>query len=205
MTREQLKTEAKSIITSNYGPVIGISLLCSIIINAAASAFGIAYFFLVPIELGLTLYYVNLSDGITTGIGDIFNDAFKDRYYLRRVGGYAWMMLFTFLWSLLFVIPGIVKAFEYAMTPYILAKYPEIPAKDALKLSMKIMDGRKSELFVLYLSFIGWLVLSSMTCGILGILYVTPYMSITVTLWQKNAMREVTESGEFTYTPEVEL
>ena len=111
------------------------------------------------------------------------------------------MMLFTALWSMLFVIPGIIKGLSYSLTPYILAKYPEVPAKDALKLSMRFMNGRKGELFVLGLSFIGWCILAGLTFGILGIFYVIPYMSITVTLWQKQVMDSAIARGEFIYHP----
>ena len=117
------------------------------------------------------------------------------------VTGVSLMMLFTFLWSLLFVIPGIVKAYSYALTPYILAKYPEVQAKEALKVSMKIMDGKKAELFVLHLSFIGWAMLAGITFGLLGIFFVIPYMAITDTLWYKRTMESAIETGLFSYTP----
>lgn len=162
---------------------------------------SIASYFIIPVSLGLTLYTVGLIDGGKPSITDIFTNAFDGRYYLRRVGGYAWMMLFTFLWSLLFVIPGIVKAYSYALTPYILAKYPEVQAKEALKVSMKIMDGKKAELFVLHLSFIGWAMLAGITFGLLGIFFVIPYMAITDTLWFKRTMESAIETGLFSYTP----
>ena len=94
----------------------------------------------------------------------------------RKIGGYLWMYLFTFLWSLLFIIPGIIKSFSYAQTTYILSDCPNVKAKDALKLSMRIMNGHKGELFVFYLSFIGWGILTCLTLGILGIFYTEPYM-----------------------------
>ena len=87
-------------------------------------------------------------------------------------------MLYTFLWSLLFIIPGIVKSYSYAMTPYILLDRPELSATDAIKESEKMMNGHKMELFILDLSFIGWILLSMLTCGIL-VLYVEPYMMAT--------------------------
>lgn len=145
MNRAELKSQAKGILSANYWPIIGATVLVMAILAAVASVPGIgsiASYFIIPVSLGLTLYIVGLIDGGKPSITDIFTNAFDGRYYLRRVGGYAWMMLFTFLWSLLFVIPGIVKAYSYALTPYILAKYPEVQAKEALKVSMKIMDGK---------------------------------------------------------------
>lgn len=204
MNRAELKSQAKGILSANYWPIIGATVLVMAILAAVASVPGIgsiASYFIIPVSLGLTLYTVGLIDGGKPSITDIFTNAFDGRYYLRRVGGYAWMMLFTFLWSLLFVIPGIVKAYSYALTPYILAKYPEVQAKEALKVSMKIMDGKKAELFVLHLSFIGWAMLAGITFGLLGIFFVIPYMAITDTLWFKRTMESAIETGLFSYTP----
>lgn len=204
MNRAELKSQAKGILSANYWPIIGATVLVMAILAAVASVPGIgsiALYFIIPVNLGLTLYIVGLIDGGKSSITDIFTNAFDGRYYLRRVGGYAWMMLFTFLWSLLFAIPGIVKAYSYALTPYILAKYPEVQAKEALKVSMKIMDGKKAELFVLQLSFIGWAMLAGITFGLLGIFFVIPYMTITYTLWFKRTMESAIETGLFSYTP----
>ena len=204
MNRAELKSQAKGILSANYWPIIGATVLVMAILVAVASVPGIgsiASYFIIPVSLGLTLYIVGLIDGGKPSITDIFTNAFDGRYYLRRVGGYAWMMLFTFLWSLLFAIPGIVKAYSYALTPYILAKYPEVQAKEALKVSMKIMDGKKAELFVLQLSFIGWAMLAGITFGLLGIFFVIPYMAITYTLWFKRTMENAIETGLFSYTP----
>ncbi len=204
MNRAELKSQAKGILSANYWPIIGATVLVMAILAAVASVPGIgsiASYFIIPVSLGLTLYIVGLIDGGKPSITDIFTNAFDGRYYLRRVGGYAWMMLFTFLWSLLFAIPGIVKAYSYALTPYILAKYPEVQAKEALKVSMKIMDGKKAELFVLHLSFIGWAMLAGITFGLLGIFFVIPYMAITDTLWFKRTMESAIETGLFSYTP----
>jgi uncharacterized membrane protein len=81
----------------------------------------------------------------------------------------------TVLWSLLFVIPGIIKIFEYAMIPYILAENPGISTKDAFALTKKMMRGNKFRLFKLNLSFIGRYILSFFTFGI-GTLFLLPYL-----------------------------
>ena len=82
--------------------------------------------------------------------------------------------LYTFLWGLLFVIPGIIKSLSYAMTPFIMADNPEISAQDAIRLSMQLMEGHKGELFWLHLTFIGWDLLAALTLN-LGHLVLTPY------------------------------
>lgn len=87
--------------------------------------------------------------------------------------------LYTILWSLLFVIPGIVKSYEYCMVPYILAENPGMNRKEAFLISKRMMMGQKWNTFVLDLSFIGWRILEAITFGILGIFYVEPYVQAT--------------------------
>ena len=82
--------------------------------------------------------------------------------------------LYCFLWGLLFIIPGIVKAYSYAMTPFIMADHPELTASEAIQRSRELMDGHKGELFILRLSFIGWDILAALTMNI-GHLVLNPY------------------------------
>ena len=86
--------------------------------------------------------------------------------------------LFTFLWSLLFIIPGIIKAYSYSMSLYILAENKGKPALECINESMAMTEGHKMDLFVLGLSFIGWGLLCAITFGIAGI-WVAPYMEAT--------------------------
>lgn len=99
---------------------------------------------------------------------------FKEDY-----GGNVLMMflisLYTALWSMLFVVPGIVKGYSYSLAMYIKSENPQISASQAIELSKKMTNGRKMDLFVLDLSYIGWFMLSGITFNILGILYVLPY------------------------------
>ncbi len=104
---------------------------------------------------------------------------FKDGRYLNIVKTIFLKDLFQWLWSLLLVIPGIIKAYEYRMIPYLLAENPEMDYKTAFTLSKKMMTGEKWNAFVLDLSFIGWVVLSICTCTILSIFYVSPYINLT--------------------------
>ena len=85
------------------------------------------------------------------------------------------MQIFISLWSILLFIPGIVKSYSYSMTPYILLDKPELSATEAITDSRMMMRGHKWQLFLLDLSFIGWILLSLLTFGILFI-YVIPYM-----------------------------
>ena len=87
--------------------------------------------------------------------------------------------LYTALWTLLLIVPGIIKGLEYRMVPYILADHPEMTTEEVFALSKKMMDGEKWDAFVLDLSFLGWQLLALCTCGILNIFYVNPYIHAT--------------------------
>lgn len=100
--------------------------------------------------------------------------------YLNIVKTIFLQHLYITLWSLLFVIPGIIKAYEYKMIPYILAETPEMDTKEVFARSKAMMDGDKWNTFVLELSFIGWQFLGIFTCSILNIFYVNPYIYLTL-------------------------
>ena len=107
--------------------------------------------------------------------------------------------VYTFLWSLLFLIPGIVKGYAYSMVPYIIYENPNLTAKQAIALSCKLTDGYKWDLFILDLSFIGWNLLSAITGGILGILYVYPYMGVTHATVYEHLKQSALTGGRVTY------
>lgn len=87
--------------------------------------------------------------------------------------------LFVGLWSLLFVIPGIVKSYEYRMVPYLLAEHPEMSSSEVFAQSKQMMNGNKWAAFVLDLSFIGWALLGAITMGLVFIFWTSPYMNAT--------------------------
>ena len=87
--------------------------------------------------------------------------------------------LFIFLWGLLFIIPGIIKSYSYRMVPYILRDEPELSPMEVISRSRDMMNGQKLNAFILDLSFIGWALLTALTCGLAGIFYVGPYKAGT--------------------------
>ena len=151
-----------------------------------------------PLEIGLCYFFVMnvLGRADSISVTTPFTAAFTN--FGRKLGGYLWMVLFSFLWSLLFIIPGIIKGFSYAMTPYILADCPNVAAKDALKLSMRIMKGHKWELFVFELSFIGWGILSVLTLGILDVFFVQPYMQSSLATYYLEVREQALRTGVIT-------
>ncbi|MDD2980330.1 MAG: DUF975 family protein [Hespellia sp.] len=102
-----------------------------------------------------------------------------DRSYKNGVKVMFFRDLYTVLWSFLFIIPGIIKSYEYRMIPYLLAENPDMEKDMAFSLSKQMMQGNKWDAFVLDLSFILWHILSAFTCGILELFYVAPYINMT--------------------------
>lgn len=157
---------------------IGIFLMVFIIVFVVLMAVVILLdvFIFNPLEVGCKKYYLrNLNEPAQVGnIGYAFDNNYKNitkTMFFRD--------LFTVLWTLLFIIPGIVKSYEYQMIPYLLADNPQMTKEQAFEESKRMMQGQKWKAFVLDLSFIGWNILSALTLGILGIFYVQPYMDAT--------------------------
>lgn len=131
--------------------VIAIALLFNVVLNI---------FLWNPLEVGCRKVFVDCRYGNAEWSDILY--AFKNGY--GHIGAVMFMKdLFTFLWTLLFIIPGIIKGYEYMMIPYLLAENPDMSRQDA---------------FVLDLSFIGWFILGAITFNIVNILYTTPYMEL---------------------------
>ena len=145
-------------------------------LSATAVSLAIKYFLLTPFEYGCRKFFrKNLDEPAKlSNIVYVF-----DSHYKNIIKTAFMRDLFVFLWSLLFVIPGIIKAYEYRMVPYIMSEDPTKNYKDALAESKKLMDGNKWKAFILDLSFIGWDILSVMTWGLLTIFFVGPYKAST--------------------------
>ena len=164
---------------TSSGAVAGLTLLGWLLLSIFGSVpLGVGYFN----SLNLLLLEDNnqvTGNMLKIGYGNI----------LRNVGGMFLVGLFTFLWTLLLIIPGIIKSLAYSMTPFILKDYPELSANQAINLSMKMMEGRKFDLFYLYLSFIGWGILALLTLGI-GSLWLMPYMYTSMASFYQNVKNE---------------
>ncbi len=181
MTRIELKSAAKEQISGKIGILFVMMLIVGVIGGACAfiPVLGPIGTLIITsaFEISLCMIYLKLAKNEEISIGDLFNG-------FNITGKAVWLSIityvFTFLWSLLFIIPGIIKVFSYAMAPYILADNPELTANEALTKSKEIMDGHKFDLFVLQLSFFWWYILGAITFGI-AYIYVVPYVSATTT------------------------
>lgn len=125
------------------------------------------------VQLGYSKYLLKLHDGEEAELRDLFSEfhRFGDAFVMGLLRS-----LYTFLWTLLFIIPGIIAAYKYAMAHFILLENPGMKPKDAITASKEMMDGHKFELFCLGLSFFGWSLLCIMTLGI-GSLWLNPYVN----------------------------
>ena len=144
---------------------------------SVASILGILYTIFIGnvIVVGKNGYFIKNHDE-NPKLGEIFK-GFKGNY-LNVVKIMFLMDLKTLLWLLLLIVPGVIKAYEYSMIPYLLAENPNISADEAFSLSKQMTTGQKMDLFVLDLSFLGWIILGLICCGI-GILFVLPYPEAT--------------------------
>lgn len=221
------KPEIKALALANFKRIywkgVGINLLLMLIVGAVAgvpSAIGVSIAsimeeemwtipfmyagiflclaFIVPLSFyGMVLYFgddrnCNISAILKTGLAKFW----------RNLGSMVLMTLMIAAWSLLFYIPGIIKYYSYSMTPYILADCPDVKAVDAITISKRMMKGHKWEYFGLQIGFIGWMILNSYTCGLLGIFYVYPYYQATmagyyVELKKKSVMDGVVTAAQF--------
>ena len=183
MNRAELKANAKAQIKGKIGILFVITLIIGVISAAAGFVLGlvpggslVASIIITPaFSLSMVRVYLMVIGGQKPEAKDAFSgfDDFWSAFKVTFLVG-----LFTFLWSLLFVIPGIIKTFSYSMSMYILAENKGKGARECIKESMAMTNGHKGELFVLGLSFIGWALLGAITLGI-AYIWILPYMQAT--------------------------
>ena len=180
MNRAELKAMAKAQIKGKIGILFLIPLIVGLIGGALSliPVIGsIASLVLSPaLVLSLVRVYLNMVKDIKQPeVSDTFSgfDDFWAAFKVQFLVG-----VYTFLWSLLFIIPGIIKGISYSMSMYVLAENKGMSAHECIERSKQMTEGHKMELFVLALSFIGWALLGSLTFGILYI-WLAPYMQAT--------------------------
>ena len=144
----------------------------AIFIALVAIVMAVVYFVLGSVvEVGYARFNLELVDRAEAKIESLFTYFYN---WKTTAAARFLQSLYTLLWSLLFIIPGIIATYSYAMTGYILAEHPELTASEAIAKSKEIMDGNRFRLFCLQISFIGWAILCTFTFGI-GNLWLTPY------------------------------
>ena len=213
LNRPAIKAEAKSFIGQNARwwkmtlATIALYLLnggISIYVNIATAinrddpsttvgySSSVITLLLIPFTIAASGYYLNHIRG--------FNPEWKSQYKegIDNYGSYlvtgVLVNVFTFLWSRLFVVPGIIKSLAYSQANYVIHDNPRLKGKEAIEISKRMTNGFKGDLFSMYLSFIGWYILVGLTGGILSI-YVTPYVETTAAMYYENLKRYSIENG----------
>ena len=173
-TRAELKAMAKEQIRGKIGILFVIMLIVGCI-SAVADTLVVGLFITPAFTLSIIRVYQGIANGEKPTAKDSFA-GFDDLWTAFKTTFF--MALFTFLWSLLLVIPGIIKAISYSQAMLIVAENPGMGAREAINRSKAMMEGHKMEYFVLGLSFIGWYLLGAITLGI-AYIWIIPYVSAT--------------------------
>ena len=145
------------------------------------------------IEIGSMRYYLENSEK-KSSLGLILY-GFQSGHYGKNTLTLFLRDLYSVLWTLLLIVPGIIKSLEYSMIPYILAENPQMSRKRAFELSKAMMDGQKWDAFVLDLSFVGWFILGGITLGVVDVMYTNPYVNTTWAELYKVSRRRALEKG----------
>lgn len=182
----EYRREARTALQGKWGIAVGtftiyiaIILLFNFLGGGLRHTFNlfdaINYLIVGALVLGLTRFFLNLVRDQGPRVKQLFFYFTSLRRYAKSILFIFIYLLFIFLWTLLLIIPGIIKAYSYAMTAFILNDEPELSVFEAITKSRQMMDGYKWKLFLLKFSFIGWVILGLIPLG-LGLLWVIPYM-----------------------------
>ena len=198
-TRAQMKADAKLQLIGNRGKTIAVFLL-TILIGLIPTIFsffvgnGIAYgiiniiisIYTSLLSIGTFIFYLAIRRNEESSVKMLFSGT---EYYLKGFGIFILQSLICLVGIILFVIPGIIFGLMYSQALYIYIQNPEMGIIECLKTSRLAMKGHKLDLVVLSLSFIGWILLSGLTLGIL-LLYVSPYMQLTLVNFYTDLMED---------------
>jgi Predicted integral membrane protein len=185
MYHSEVKRKAKDKLKGNWGSAILVGVICSIASRLSFQHYNsythhnsitiisIAISLLLsPIVYGVFKYFMGFIRDERVTIGEIFN-SYKD--FSRIVVATFLQWLFIMLWSLLLIVPGIIKIFSYSMMYNIMSDNPEMSGSEALELSKEMMNGHKMDLFILYMSTVGWV---SITLAVLLMIAFVGYIVI---------------------------
>jgi len=174
MTTEnrKLMQMARESLDGNWILAVGTFLVYMLIVSGSSPLYLVLAG---PFTLGLAGFTLSLSRKEEARVEQIFHGF---QYFGNSVIAYLLMFFYIFLWSLLFIIPGIIASLSYSMTFYLMADDPTLRPQQALDKSKKMMDGYKWKFFCLGLRFIGWIILCMITFGI-GFLWLFPYMQVS--------------------------
>lgn len=173
-TNHEIRKEAQALLQGNWSNIVLISLVFGIIALFTSYNFPLVLFVYCPLALGFVItmmHFVRRTKIVS--VEDIFS-AFNAQFYWKSMGLGILVWIYTFLWSLLFLVPGVIKGCAYFLAPYILVDNPELTADEAICRSMRMMDGHKMQLFLMSLGYFFLVLLSSMLLFI-PLIWLIPY------------------------------
>ena len=174
--------------------------------NSEIIIFAIYYLFMILINFMIYLITAPIEVGLCDRVKLLwwrqkkqsFFSGFTEGRYWRSVSSKCLATLYVMLWSFLLIIPGIIKQLSYSMTPFIISDSQNISANKAIEISKKITYGYKVDLFVFYLSYIGWNLLSVLTFNILALFYVMPYQITGLAGYYTELKKNALQNGTVT-------
>lgn len=193
-----LMAQARESLKGKWGLAIGAVAILAVINIATAvlqdAGSVISLIISGPLSLGWVTFVLALSRDQGPKIDQMF-DGFKR--FGTALGAYLLMLLFTILWMLLLIIPGIIAALSYSQTFYVLADDPSLGPMDAIRKSKEMMYGNRWKFFCLGLRFIGWLLVSILTLGI-GFFWVIPYIAVSMAKFYDDLVRGTSATAPMT-------
>ncbi|MED1204584.1 DUF975 family protein [Heyndrickxia acidicola] len=190
-----IKREARQILRGNWGPAILVALLTYVLsegvpfaieqfIGGNDSTQGQLFNFFVsillsPLTIGCTWSFLYLARSGSASFEQIFSPSAEFKDYLKSLGLYLLVYIYSFLWYLLLIVPGIIKSIAYSQSYYLYKDHPDYTPNQLITESRRIMKGHKWTYFLLILSFIGWFILSLLTLGI-GLIWLVPYVKTSL-------------------------
>ena len=208
-TNSEIRQESLSIMKGNWtSGVVVVLLLCVAVTlcsiptsliglsgSEASSSISeilnllVAIFIFYPLAMSMVIMFLSFvksgeklsAKGLTLG--------FKSPLYSKSIVLYLLIAIYTFLWSLLLIVPGIIKSLSYALAPYILAENPELKANEAIEKSMAMMNGHKMQLFLMWLGYVGFALLSALALGI-PLLWLYPYYQVVMAKFYEEVKSE---------------
>jgi uncharacterized membrane protein len=175
MNRIEIKQISRQQLSVNYGLTLFFVLIPWVILGLAATTI-VGALLAAPLIVGSSYGLLLLYRGVEPNQQDLLV-GYDSKKMVQNIIQLFLTSLYVVLWSFLLIIPGIIKSYSYAMVPFLLAD-PDVQQEDVITLSRQMMDGKKMDLFILQLSFIGWAILGVFTLNILNFLYTIPYMQL---------------------------
>lgn len=195
-SNSEIRKQARTALEGNWGK----GVIATLILFLLMSSFPTIYSFVdpkaywvnawtllcFPLSWGFYIFFLNIFRNNEPSYGSLFH-GYKD--FVRIFLTILLQAIYTFLWTLLLIVPGIIKSLSYAMTPFVLKDHPELSYDAAISESSRMMKGYKMKLFLLELSFIGWIILALLTLGF-GFLILQPYMQTALAAFYEDLKAE---------------